>query len=116
MKICVDENIPRVTVTALSDLGHDVLDIRGTPSQGIADDTLWNLVQAHGRLLITTDKGFTQYRAVSHHGLLIVRLHQPNEQKIHDRVLQAIDKFPAEDWPGLMVVMRDTVQSISRAS
>lgn len=33
MKICVDENIPLVTVTALSNLGHDVLDIRGTTSK-----------------------------------------------------------------------------------
>jgi Domain of unknown function (DUF5615) len=43
MKICVDENIPLVTVAELGSLGHDVLDIRGTVNQGIPDDLLWEL-------------------------------------------------------------------------
>ncbi|CAN5588199.1 hypothetical protein BH10ACI1_BH10ACI1_08910 [soil metagenome] len=40
MKICVDENIPLVTVTELKNLGHDVLDIRGTNEQGLPDNLL----------------------------------------------------------------------------
>ena len=56
MKICVDENIPLVTVVELTELGHDVLDIRGTDEQGISDDILWEQVQREKRLLITTDK------------------------------------------------------------
>jgi hypothetical protein len=38
MKVCVDENIPLITVAELKNLGHDVLDIRGTPNKGISDD------------------------------------------------------------------------------
>ena len=45
MKICVDENIPLITVVELRKLGHDVLDIRGTDDQGISDDLLWEKVQ-----------------------------------------------------------------------
>ena len=86
MKICVDENIPLVTVSELRSLQHDVLDIRYTPDQGLSDDLLWELVTKQGRLLITTDKGFAQHRTELHHGLLIVRLRQPNEQKIHERM------------------------------
>ena len=37
MKIFVDENIPNVTVDPLRAAGHDVLDIRGTPQQGMVD-------------------------------------------------------------------------------
>ena len=86
MKICVDENIPLVTVSELRSLQHDVLDIRYTPDQGLSDDLLWELVTRQGRLLITTDKGFAQRKTELHHGLLIVRLRQPNEQKIHERM------------------------------
>ncbi len=35
MKIVVDENIPNVSVQELRSLSHDVLDIRGTPQQGM---------------------------------------------------------------------------------
>jgi len=116
MKICVDENIPLVTVSELKNLQHDVLDIRKTPDRGMSDDLLWELVTKEGRLVITTDKGFVQHRSELHNGLLIVRLRQPNEQKIHDRVMQAIDHFSEDEWRSLTVVMRDTVQSVSRTS
>ena len=112
MKICVDENIPTITVLALRELGHDVLDIRGTSEQGMRDELLWEKSQAEERLFITTDKGFAQYRDEAHWGILIVRLRQPNEQKIHHRVMQTIEQVPEDEWLGLLVVMRDAVQSI----
>jgi predicted nuclease of predicted toxin-antitoxin system len=115
MKICVDENIPLDTVSELINLGHDVLDIRGTPKQGISDEVLWEIVQNENRLLITTDKGFVPHRLESHHGILVVRLRQPNAQKIHERVMRAINQFAEDEWAGLVVVMRDVAQSIWRA-
>jgi predicted nuclease of predicted toxin-antitoxin system len=60
MKIFVDENIPLMTVRALREMGHDVIDIRGTADEGMIDDALWEIIQREERLLITTDKGFTK--------------------------------------------------------
>jgi predicted nuclease of predicted toxin-antitoxin system len=114
MNILVDENIPLMTVRALREAGHDVLDIRGTANQGMKDPPLWEMAQAEGRLLVTTDKGFTQRRRESHAGLLVVRLRQPNRQKIHERVMRAVEQFSESEWPGLTVVMRDAVQSLWR--
>jgi predicted nuclease of predicted toxin-antitoxin system len=114
MKIAVDEHIPLMTVRALQDLGHDVRDIRGTADEGMQDDALWEMVQREGRLLITTDKGFTHYRTTHHHGILVVRLRKPNRHRIHHRIMQAMAQFPEAEWPGLLVVMRDVAQSIWR--
>ncbi len=66
----MDENIPLMTVKALRQLGHEVLDIRGTAIEGSEDETLWQIAQREKRLLITTDKGFTHHREESHHGIL----------------------------------------------
>lgn len=55
MKFLVDEHIPLMTVQALTMMGHDVLDIRGTPDEGMQDDALWEMAQREERLLITTD-------------------------------------------------------------
>ena len=115
MKICVDENVPLNTVAELGNLGHDVLDVRGTVNQGISDDVLWEMIQQQDRLLITTDKGFVQHRDEPHSGILVVRLRQPNAQKIHERVMQAMEQFSENEWAGLVVVMRDVVQSVWRA-
>lgn len=115
MRILVDENIPNITVDELRAMGHDVLDIRGTPRQGIFDDELWPLAQTERRTLVTTDKGFSAHRDEQHCGLLVVRLRQPNQQRIHARIMAAFRQFAEQDWPGLLVVMRDTVQSVHRA-
>jgi len=46
--------------------------------------------------------------------MIIVRLKQPNAQKIHERVMHAFDQFTESEWKGLLVMLRDTVQSISK--
>lgn len=52
MRVFVDENIPRMTVRALRELGHAALDVRGTSEQGMLDDVVWDKAQAEKRLLI----------------------------------------------------------------
>lgn len=115
MKILVDENVPLMTVRALRDAGHDVRDIRHTALQGSTDGAVWQIAQSEARLLITTDKGLAPHREENHHGLLIVRLRQPNRSRIHQRVLQTMTQFASMDWSGLTVVARDASQSLWRA-
>ena len=115
MKILVDENIPNITARELRMMGHDVLDIRGTERQGMFDDELWPFAQTEQRMLITTDKGFSEHRNEQHCGILVIRLRQPNEQRIHARIMGAFRRFTEHEWPCLLVVMRDAVQSVHRA-
>lgn len=115
MRILVDENIPNITIQELRAMGHDVLDIRGTARQGLFDDELWPFAQTERRMFITTDKGFVEHRGEKHFGILVVRLRQPNEKRIHARIMAAFREFAEGEWPGLLVVMRDTVQSVHRA-
>jgi predicted nuclease of predicted toxin-antitoxin system len=116
MKILVDENIPRMTVASLRSAGHDVLDVRGTEDQGALDEQIWRMALQQERLLVSTDKGFVHRRDDAHFGLLVVRLRRPNGLEIHRRVMSALAQFSTESWPGLVVVMRDAVQSVWRAS
>ena len=104
-----------MTVNRLRELGHDVKDIRGTEDQGLSDPGLWSVAMTESRRLITTDKGFTEHRGVAHHGILIVRLRQPNRFKIHKAVMDAIGRFQDAEWPGLLVVIRDATMSTSRS-
>ncbi|HWZ31589.1 MAG TPA: DUF5615 family PIN-like protein [Bryobacteraceae bacterium] len=115
MNILVDENIPRMTVDALRLAGHDVKDVRGTNTEGSADQDLWEIACTERRLFVTTDKGFTEYRSTLHNGILVVRLRQPNRLKIHRSVLRALEHF-GEDWVSRLVVVRDRIMSTSRAT
>jgi predicted nuclease of predicted toxin-antitoxin system len=115
MKILTDENIPKLTVSVLREQGHDVLDIRGTAQEGLPDQDLWNLATRENRLLITTDKGFAKQRMDRHSGILLIRLRQPNRQKIHKMILDEIRAIPSTEWPGLLVVVKDRMRSLWRA-
>ncbi len=103
MKIMVDENIPRMTVQALRDRGHDVRDVRGTSDQGAADSDLWQIALSEKRLFITTDRGFGSHRHEPNYGILIVRLRQPNRHRLHERVMEAMSRIPAAEWSSLLV-------------
>jgi len=116
MRVLVDENVPLLTAETLRSLGHDVADIRRTLEQGLADSDLWARAVAESRLLITTDKGFAAYRSAQHHGILIVRLRQPNRHRIHLAIMRAIERVPEADWRNLLVVVRDTTMSTSKSS
>ena len=76
----------------------------------------WDLVKEEGRMLITKDKGFMQYRNNRHKGILIVRLKQSNRLKIHERTMKAITQFSEEEWKNLVVVKRDNIQSVLQPS
>lgn len=115
MKIFVDENIPVMTVKELHSLGHDVKDIRGTESEGMADEDIWKLLRKDKRLLITTDKGFIHKRHELHSGILIIRLKQPNRLKIHQKVMRAMSLFKEDEWQGLTVAMQDSFHSVWEA-
>jgi predicted nuclease of predicted toxin-antitoxin system len=117
MKVLVDENIPLTSVQELRQMGHDVLDIRGTPVEGMSDELLLKRACEEGRLLITTDRDFASFRDMEHFGILIITLRKPNRQKINKRVIEAMEQFSKDQWPGLLVVMRDrTMSTWSRAS
>lgn len=114
MKILADENIPRMTVEWLRSVGHGVRDLRGTPDEGAADARLWELAMAEHRMLVTTDKGFTEHRSEPHYGILVVRLRQPNRERIHSAVANAMRRFRESEWRNLLVVVRDRTISTSR--
>jgi predicted nuclease of predicted toxin-antitoxin system len=111
VRIFADENIPLTTIQALRDQGHEVTDIRDTSDKGADDDRVWELAQEAKALLITTDKVFANLREEGHSGILIIRLRQPNWRKIHHRVMEAVRRVPPGGWAGLLLVMRDTVES-----
>jgi hypothetical protein len=67
------------------------------------------------RVLITTDRGFTEYRRTEHSGILIMRLRQPTRLKIHQAVMLALERFRETEWPGQLVVVRDRTLSVSKS-
>lgn len=85
MKFLLDENFPKSAEKVLIELGHQVIDIRGTKLQGVDDFRLFEIAQENEAILLTTDRDFyhtVPLRYSDHHGVIVIALKQPNREAI----------------------------------
>jgi predicted nuclease of predicted toxin-antitoxin system len=75
-RLLVDENLPRSLAQRLRSAGHDVEDTRGVRLRGRDDAEVFAYAQAHGRTILTLDKGIgnIQRYPKPHAGIVAARL------------------------------------------
>lgn len=76
----LDEDMPRSTGRMLSEIGHQVKDIRDYGLRGADDDRIFQFAQDNQAVLLTADLGFgnpLRYARHRHFGIVIARF--PNE-------------------------------------
>jgi len=95
MKFVLDENFPRRATELLQGLGHEVIDARDTDLAGSDDIDLFDFVQKHKAVLLTTDRDFFHtipFLYQRHEGVVVIALSQPNAARIIDRLRWALDQ------------------------
>jgi predicted nuclease of predicted toxin-antitoxin system len=78
-RLKVDENLPTEIAELLRAHGHNAATVLDQGWSGMADDDLWQHVQAEGRWLVTADKDFADlrlYPAGTHAGVILLRSDQ----------------------------------------
>ena len=117
MRIKLDENMPNRLVDVLTGLGHDVDSVYSEHLIGRPDPTVWQAAQTTGRFLITQDLDFSdvrQFAPGTHHGLLLVRLHDPGRLAVASRVEMLFRTEDVERWRGCFVVATDRKLRVRR--
>ncbi len=92
MRFFFDENFPKAAAKLLTKHGHESVDIRGTDREGSGDTAIFEMAQEHEAALLTTDRDFfhtVPHLQETHHGVIVVALHQPNRKSI----LQLLEWF-----------------------
>ena len=119
MKLKLDENLPSGLVAILNSLGHQTDTV---PQEGIAgrdDFVVWEAAQSAGRFLITQDLDFSDIRKFqpgTHHGLLLVRLHDPKRSALIQRIKYIFETQNVQSWSKCFVVVSDQKIRIHRPS
>lgn len=117
MKVKLDENLPVRLKDALALLGHDADTVAEEQLDGEPDSVVWQAAQRTGRLLITQDLDFSdirRFRPGTHHGLLLVRLHEPGRTALFRRVLAIFQTENVTDWKGCFVVVTEHKTRVRR--
>ena len=117
MNFLLDENFPKAAERLLVELGHHVIDIRGTELQGTDDLRLFEFAQEHEAVLLTTDRDFyhtVPIRYSSHFGIVVIALKQPNRTAILARVRWMLGQELMKDIANTVVLLRDTTYRVRR--
>jgi predicted nuclease of predicted toxin-antitoxin system len=118
VKIKLDENLPSRLVDALARLGHEADTVAQEQLTGHPDPDIWQAAQKSGQFLITQDLDFSdirRYRPGTHHGLLLVRLHEPGRNALFTRVRAIFETEDVENWQGCFVVATEHKIRIRRS-
>lgn len=110
MIFLLDENFPKSAEKLLADLGHSVIDIRGTELEGADDVHLFELAQQNNAILLTTDRDF--YHTVpliyeQHAGVIVIALKQPNRSAILARLNWVISQNLIDSIENTIILLRD---------
>lgn len=117
MRIKLDENLPAAAAGALRSLSHDVHTTADEGLAGGSDEHIWAAAQRENRFLITQDLDFSDLRAFSpgtHHGILLIRLRDPNRIDLTRRLETLFRTEPVDTWADCVVVATDTRVRIAR--
>ncbi len=110
MKIKLDENLPETLLGVLSELNHDVDNVRQESLVGQSDPNIWNAAQSEGRFIITQDLDFSdvrQFAPGTHHGLMLVRMRAPGRLALTRRIPEVFATEPVDSWRRCFVLVTD---------
>jgi len=110
MRIKLDENLPLVLVTILAAMDHDVHSVRDEGLIVSPDSKIWTSAQADTRFLVTQDLDFSNIRQFvpgTHHGILLVRLRNPDRRELTEKVTSLFRHERIDQWAGCFVAATD---------
>ncbi len=117
MIFLLDENFPKSANSFLTNLGHEVIDVRGTKLQGSDDFQLFELAQHHQAILLTPDRDF--YHTVpllypNHFGVIVIALKQPNRASILSRLDWILKQEFILSIENQIILLRDSTYRIRK--
>jgi len=110
MKFYLDENFPRRAHALLTGRGHEVMDLRGGPDEGMDDPDIFHRAQENQAAFLTTDKDFFHTVPLlfpHHHGVVVIALRQPTGQGILDKLTWFLEHFPEGAIPRHVFLLKD---------
>ena len=117
MKFFLDENFPKSATRYLTQRGHEVIDVRSTPREGMEDQDIFQRAQEASTVFLTTDRDFfhtVPFRFPTHAGVIVITLRQSNRTNILAKLTWAIEESGIQNFHNTILLLRDKSYSIKR--
>lgn len=110
MNFILDENFPRPAIALLATYGHVGRSILEFSPKGSNDIKIFQIAQHEKFIFLTTDKDFfhtVPLLVKDHAGVIVITLHQPNRQKILNRLEWALRWLQQGNITGRVLLVTD---------
>ncbi len=110
MRFFLDENFPKAATTLLQNMGHEVLDVRGSEREGLPDAEIFAVAQCSRAIFLTTDRDFFHtipHLHQKHAGIIVIALKQPNRHAILQKLSWILNRLKPPDFENRSIQLRD---------
>jgi predicted nuclease of predicted toxin-antitoxin system len=117
-RVKVDENLLTGIGELLKNRGLDAVTVVAQGWHGLADEDLWERVQAEGRWLVTSDKGFGDLRLYppgTHAGVILLRSAEESLGDYLQLAAMALERVKLDEIAGAVIVVTRRGVHIRRA-
>jgi len=100
MRLLVDQDVYQITITWLSEQGHDVVTAREFGLQRAPDENLLKAAKELGRLLVTRDKDFGALvflEAQATSGVILLRMSYATILDVHHELKRLLNEHEEEE-------------------
>jgi predicted nuclease of predicted toxin-antitoxin system len=118
VRVKVDEDLPKAAVQMLRHHGHEASSVVEQGMGGAKDHSLWQVVHAEDRFLVTADKGFGDIRGYppgTHAGILLLRPDQGGIRPVLEILERTLAAYDLEVLAGAVTVVTPRGVRIRRA-
>ncbi len=118
MRFLTDENLPRIAVELLRELGHDVLDIREASMGGASDLQVAEVAMEEQRILVTQDLDFAnilQYPPDEYAGIVVLRVPRPTQHRVTETLRGFLSVVDAKMIHSALVIVEPGSYRVRRS-
>jgi len=119
MKFLIDANVPRLIGRSLIAQGYDIVDIRDVEEPGIDDDSIFDIAQQAGRVILTRDQDFGNvllYPPSSHAGIIVLKTRAQPSELIRDLLIDFLAEVSEGEVFGSLIILEKHRYRIRRGS
>jgi predicted nuclease of predicted toxin-antitoxin system len=108
MKFLIDQDVYRLTIEFIKDLGHEVIPVKNVGFATASDETILTYALSNKLILVTRDNDYGQLVFLmrkKHHGVIFLKIDPLYVDIVHDELKRILEKYSKEKFKNSFIVV-----------
>lgn len=108
MKFLIDQDVYRLTIEFIKDLGHEVILVKEVALSTAADEVILTYALNHKLILVTRDNDYGALVSLmrkKHHGVVFLKIEPRYVDIVHDELKHVLRKYSREKFIKSFIVV-----------